>query len=172
MDRQRYTELSRALLAHAQGIQDAKSPGYTVVSRDVLANFKRVADRASVSEGQAWAVYFLKHIDALTTIMTRPEAPISEAPIGRFSDAINYLFLGWALFVEREWIDGAPVPGGPVDLELDLTEDTVRAFERQAAIEPMHLDPAFAAALCRHWLACHAGPLIEDDGDVPIGPTV
>jgi len=58
------------------------------------------------------AVYFLKHIDAILAIMTRPDLPVSEAPIGRFADALNYLELGWGLLSERESC-GDPGLDGP-----------------------------------------------------------
>ena len=96
-----YQRVSAELDAEAHRIEDSKRPGYTVGSVDVLANFKRVAERTGLTVGQAWAVYFLKHIDAITSIMTRPELPVSEEPIGRFSDAINYLHLGWAILDEQ-----------------------------------------------------------------------
>lgn len=69
-------------------------------NQDVLHNFKTVAQRVGVTPGQVWAVYFLKHIDAITSIMCAPDLPVSEAPIGRFADAVNYLKLGYALHKE------------------------------------------------------------------------
>jgi len=98
-----YDDVTRALLDEANGIETAKRPGYTLGHEDVLKNFKAVALRAGITPGQAWAVYFLKHIDAITSVMTRPDLPVAEAPLGRFSDAINYLKLGYALLQE----DGA-----------------------------------------------------------------
>lgn len=106
-----YDRVAGELLALAREIETNKRPGYTVGSVDVLANFKRVADRAGITVGQAWAVYFLKHIDAITSIMTRPDLPVSEAPCGRFADAVNYLRLGWAILEERAAADRA-VPAG------------------------------------------------------------
>jgi hypothetical protein len=97
-----YDRVGAELLMLAREIETAKRPGYTVGSVDVLANFKRVADRAGISVGQAWAVYFLKHIDAITSIMTRPDLPVSEEPPGRFADAVNYLRLGYAILKEIE----------------------------------------------------------------------
>jgi hypothetical protein len=96
-----YEDVTRALLDEANGIETAKRPGYTLGNEDVLKNFKAVAARAGITPEQAWTVYFLKHIDAITAVMTRPELPVSEAPLGRFSDAINYLKLGWALLQEN-----------------------------------------------------------------------
>lgn len=102
-----YDALSQDLAEYAQGIQIAKRPGYTRGDNDVLKNFKDVAARSGLTPGQAWAVYFLKHIDAITSIMTKPHLAVSEPPEGRFADAINYLYLGWALLTENQLL--APV---------------------------------------------------------------
>lgn len=97
-----YDRISAGLLELAHQIETAKRPGYTIGSEDVLANFKRAADRAGVTAGQAWAVYFLKHVDAILSIVTRPDLPMAEEPPGRFADAINYLKLGYAIVQERQ----------------------------------------------------------------------
>lgn len=103
MNQPDYDHLAAALLNEAASIETAKRPGYTLGHADVLKNFKHAAERAGITPGQAWAVYFLKHIDAITSVMTRPDLPVAEAPLGRFADAINYLKLGYALLN-----DGAP----------------------------------------------------------------
>jgi hypothetical protein len=97
-----YDRIAGILYAEALRIETSKRPGYTVGDADVLKNFKSVASRIGISPEQAWTIYFLKHIDAITTIMCKPDLPVSEAPIGRFADAINYLRLGFALWSERE----------------------------------------------------------------------
>lgn len=96
-----YDQIASGLLRLAHDIEISKRPGYTAGSIDVLANFKNVAARAGVTPEQAWAVYFLKHVDAVVSIMTRPDLPVSEEPPGRFADAVNYLKLGYALLAER-----------------------------------------------------------------------
>lgn len=101
MNQTDYDTLASGLMALAREIEMSKRPGYTVGSVDVLANFKAVAARSGITTEQAWCVYFLKHIDAIVTIMTKPDLPISEAPPGRFADAINYLRLGFAILAER-----------------------------------------------------------------------
>ena len=117
-----YDRVADGLLALAREIETSKRPGYTVGSVDVLANFKRVAERAGITTEQAWTVYFLKHIDAILSIMTQPDLPVSEAPPGRFADAINYLRLGYAILAERHPLasgSAAPVvvaAGGPASL--------------------------------------------------------
>lgn len=102
MTQAEYDRVAGELLELAHTIEDSKRPGYTIGSEDVLANFKNVAKRLGISTEQAWGVYFLKHLDAVTTIMTRPDLPVSEAPPGRFADAINYLKLGYAILTERQ----------------------------------------------------------------------
>ena len=96
-----YARHRQQLLDAAAAIENSKRPGYTGGSEDVLANFKGVAAKLGLTPEQAWGVYFLKHIDAILSIMTKPDLPVSEAPEGRFADAINYLKLGWALLQER-----------------------------------------------------------------------
>lgn len=101
MTQAEYDDIASELMALARSIEDSKRPGYTVGSEDVLANFKRVAERSGITTEQAWAVYFLKHIDAIVSIMTKPDLPVSEAAPGRFADAVNYLRLGFGLWRER-----------------------------------------------------------------------
>lgn len=102
MTQTEYDEVADGLLELARKIEDAKRPGYTGGSVDVLENFKGAGTRAGITPEQAWAVHFLKHIDAIVSIMAKPNLPVSEAPAGRFADAINYLRLGYALLQERD----------------------------------------------------------------------
>lgn len=100
MTQDQFNKVSKQLEAERFKTMSSKRPGYTGGNEDVLTNFKRVAERTGLTPGQVWCVYFLKHIDAITSIMSRPDLPVSEAPIGRFGDAMNYLELGWALYNE------------------------------------------------------------------------
>jgi len=102
MNADTFTTVTAELHAEAARIATSKRPGYTGGADDVLANFKNVANRTGLTAEQAWCVYFLKHVDAIVSIMSKPDLPVSEAPIGRFSDALNYLDLGWALLAERQ----------------------------------------------------------------------
>ena len=85
----------------AKDIRDAKRPAYTIGSKDVLNNFKTVADRVGIDPRQVWLVYFLKHVDAITSAAKDPNIPQAEALLDRFADAINYLHLGWAIVSEE-----------------------------------------------------------------------
>lgn len=121
MTRTDYDRIADELLALARSIETSKRPGYTRGADDVLANFKRCASSAGITTGQAWTVFFLKHIDAITSIMTRPELPVSEAPEGRFADAVNYLRLGWAILQESS---ASAAPGAPLADATVTTSET------------------------------------------------
>ena len=104
MRQDEYDTYRKALHEEADRIQTAKRPGYVLGNTDVLHNFKSVAERAGVTPEQTWSVYFLKHIDAIISIMCHPHLPAAEEAVGRFSDAHNYLDLGWALLAERQMV--------------------------------------------------------------------
>lgn len=102
MDVQTLRKLRTQLLTEAEQITQAKQPGYTVGRKDVLSNFKTVAERMGVTPMQAWGVYFLKHVDSIVAYAKDPKIPQGEAMVGRFADAINYLCLGWALYHDNK----------------------------------------------------------------------
>jgi len=107
VDRKTYEEVKRGLRAVQDGIETSKRPAYTVGSADVLANFKRVAERSGISPLQCILVYFLKHIDSIQSIVSPPKGTITQAEpiVERFADASNYLNLMLALLIEEheEW---------------------------------------------------------------------
>lgn len=96
-----FRSVSDILHSGAKRIADDKRPAYTIGSDDVLRNFKSVAERIGITPMQVWGVYFLKHIDALTALAKSESIPQAEAIEGRFSDALNYLDLGYALHQEQ-----------------------------------------------------------------------
>lgn len=125
----KYDEVAQGLMDLAREIEVSKRPGYTIGSPDVLANFKAVAARTGLTVGQVWAVYFLKHVDAMVSIMTRPDLPVSEAPPGRFADSINYTRLGFAILEERRQSlaeDSSSSPSSPGTSGTSRPERTVR----------------------------------------------
>lgn len=136
MNAKDYDTLSVRLATYADEIQTRKRPGYTRGDVDILKNFKDVASRSGLTPGQAWSVYFLKHIDAITSIMTKPGLPVSEAPVGRFADALNYLYLGYALYTETSGetarvsveFNGEAQPRVPYDLG-DGGDEVVGSFK-------------------------------------------
>ncbi len=72
---------------------------------DSLANFKRNAERLSLSPFQIWAVYFNKHIDSINNaIGQNPTAPKdkTEGMHGRIIDAMTYLSILHCLLEEYD----------------------------------------------------------------------
>lgn len=83
----------------AVDIVQAKRPSYTIGSEDVLANFKRVAERlGNVTPAQVLAVYMLKHIDAIVAHASKGVYDYEMST--RIADAINYLHLMNAMLKE------------------------------------------------------------------------
>jgi len=73
---------------------------------DRLDNFKRNAADLGLTAEEVWAIYFRKHLDAISTyvkdIRKDIDRPRSEDILGRFDDAINYLMLGKGLVIDRQ----------------------------------------------------------------------
>ena len=100
-----FDKLRADLLASAHDIADAKRPAYTIGSEDVLANFKRVAERTGLTPQQVCCVYLLKHTDAICAAVKDSGIPQAEDLKGRFADAINYLVLLWAVMQESNEVE-------------------------------------------------------------------
>ena len=90
------------LLDLAQRIEQAKRPGYTQDSNNVLSNFKNAAEMNGITSMQAWGTYFYKHVAAILSYAKNPDIPQAEPFDSRFADAINYLKLGFHMIKERE----------------------------------------------------------------------
>jgi hypothetical protein len=112
MTSEEFEKLKAGLHLAASNIANAKRPGYTQGNSDVLRNFKRVADAVpcecpncghgfNLNAGQVWAVYFLKHVDALVSGSARPNLAQAEPLEGRAADALNYVDLGFAIVEEQ-----------------------------------------------------------------------
>lgn len=164
MNNQEYDKVRRSLLNEAEKIQTAKRPGYTQGDSDVLKNFKSVGERVKTSDGRAlgsgpaWSVYFLKHIDAIMSIINQPHLPVSEDPLGRFADAINYLQLGYALYVESRQGAGtgtaAPMQVGPTIKEIQrILEEGARTAQQKAEQERLRQGQG-------PWIPASVGPFI------------
>ena len=84
-----YLEAEERKLLRSKGLDYAGE-------NDVLSNFKNNAYRLGLSKYQVWAVYFMKHIDAISNSIPRgAEVPMlaSESWESRIMDARNYLGL-------------------------------------------------------------------------------
>lgn len=68
---------------------------------DRLANFRRQAAGLGLTPLQVWAVFFMKHVDALCNL-ARSGVLHSEPPRSRFLDVANYAILGCALFEDEK----------------------------------------------------------------------
>jgi hypothetical protein len=90
------------LLDLAYRIEQAKRPGYTQDSNDVLDNFKKAAEMNGTTPMQAWGVYFYKHVAAILSYAKNPDIPQAEKLSGRFADAINYLKLGYHMINKEQ----------------------------------------------------------------------
>ena len=92
--------INEEILPTCFGIMRTKGIAYSG-QEDELANFKRVAQALKQDPLMIWFVYFMKHIDAITSYI-RGEYKDSEPIEGRVIDGITYLFLLYGLIKEDE----------------------------------------------------------------------
>ena len=95
-----YDDSVSELLHIAHKIEEAKRPGYTLDSPDVLANFKKAAEMTGCTPMQAWGAYFYKHVAAILSYAKEEDIEQAEPLSGRFADALNYLKLGYHMVKE------------------------------------------------------------------------
>lgn len=100
MTQKEFIETKKYILEKALDIMDAKQPEYTNKSIDVLHNFKSTAESIGITPMEVWAVFFNKHIQAILSHAGDPYMHQAEPIDSRYADAINYLFLGFAMLVE------------------------------------------------------------------------
>ena len=100
MNQKEFQETRQYILDKAQEIMDAKQPEYTNKSIDVLNNFKQTAKSIGIQPMEVWAVFFNKHIQAILSHSGDPNMHQAEPIDSRYADALNYLFLGFAMLVE------------------------------------------------------------------------
>ena len=100
MNQKEFQETRQYILDKAQDIMDAKQPEYTNKSIDVLKNFKSTAKSIGIQPMEVWAVFFNKHIQAILSHSGDPNMHQAEPIDSRYADALNYLFLGFAMLVE------------------------------------------------------------------------
>ena len=105
MNKRDFNELTRDLSAYSQEIIDKKGPEYTQESLDVLHNFKATAERLNISSLKVWSIFFDKQVQSIMSHVNNPALDKAESLDSRFADIINYCYLGYALFVEREIVE-------------------------------------------------------------------
>lgn len=105
---------------------------------DQFANFKRYAQRARVTVGQAWSVLFGKHLDAIDTFIRDDAMGIgrkrSEPIEGRIDDAILYLLLLKGM-VRAQDVGYIPDPGVVDQREPD--HDNPSEFRAKTPFPPL-----------------------------------
>ncbi len=84
----------------AASIVAAKRAGYTQGNSDVLKNFKDTATATGTSPLQVWGVHFYKQLSAVMSYAKDPTIRQGETIESRFADLLNYVQLGYALYVE------------------------------------------------------------------------
>ena len=100
-DYQTFADAREKILEICKNIMKQKQPEYTNGDDDILYNFKQIADVMKVPAEQVWATYFFKHVQAIMSHASQPDLVPAEPLQSRFADAINYLFLGYALLCEH-----------------------------------------------------------------------
>lgn len=102
MTQKEFDKLVKQLNDYCFEIMQNKRPEYTNEDNDVLHNFKSTARRLDISELRVWGVFFEKHLQSIMSHMKNANLKKSEPIHSRFADIINYCYLGYALFVERD----------------------------------------------------------------------
>ena len=102
MTQKEFDKLVKQLNDYSFDIMQNKRHEYTKEEDDVLNNFKSTADRLNTSELKVWATFFEKQIQSIYAHLKNANLKKSEPIHSRFSDIINYCYLGYALFVERD----------------------------------------------------------------------
>ena len=102
MNQKEFIETKKYILEKALDIMNAKQPEYTNKSIDILHNFKSTAESIGITPIEVWAVFFNKHIQAILSHAGDPYMHQAEPIDSRYADAINYLFLGFAMLVEEQ----------------------------------------------------------------------
>tara|TARA_Y100001937_G_scaffold34390_1_gene49086 strand:+ start:1370 stop:1864 length:495 start_codon:yes stop_codon:yes gene_type:complete len=102
MTKEKYENLRAHLNECAKGVMSLKQPEYTGENEDVLHNFKSTADLVGISPLEAWAVFFIKHVQSVVSHAKNPSLKESEPIKERYVDLINYVHLGYALVKEQE----------------------------------------------------------------------
>ena len=102
MTQSEFNKIVKQLNDFSFDIMNNKRPEYTNEDEDVLNNFKTTADRLNVSELRVWGVFFEKQIHSVFAHIKNANLKKSEPIHSRFADIINYCYLGYALFKERD----------------------------------------------------------------------
>jgi len=100
MTQAEFNKLNKAIDKMANDIMGDKGPEYTLMHDDVLNNFKSTAKQLKLEPLQVWGVFLHKHIQSILSHSTNPNMHQAEPIESRYCDAINYLTLGYALYID------------------------------------------------------------------------
>jgi hypothetical protein len=102
MEKKELNSVKKYLLEKADEIMNKKQPEYTNQDLDVLNNFKTSAKLIGITPSEIWAAHFTKHVQSILSHAHNPGMQQAEPIETRYADALNYLFLGFSLIVEKE----------------------------------------------------------------------
>ena len=102
MTQKEFDKIVKQLNDYSFDIMQNKRPEYTNEDEDVLFNFKSSANRLGTSELKIWATFMDKHFSSILSHINNANLKKSEPIHSRFADVINYCYLGYALFIERD----------------------------------------------------------------------
>ena len=102
MTQNEFDQLVIELNEYSFNIMKKKRPEYTNENEDVLNNFKSTGDKLDISEMKVWATFFEKQTQSIFAHIKNANLKESEPIKSRFADVINYCYLGYALFKERD----------------------------------------------------------------------
>lgn len=102
MVRKTFNKIRKEVFDDCIRISDGKSVEYTMSSDDILANFKNIAERLSVSQEIVLMTYMLKHTDAMCNDAKTGKQYSDETTIERCKDVINYCLLRIAQILEKQ----------------------------------------------------------------------
>lgn len=97
-------------------------------SDDQLANFKRSAMEAKLTQEQVWLVFFNKHVDSIKYYIQYGKVKSNETIEDRIDDAILYLILLKAMALEgcRGFHPAYPPPNPPAPLCIKYSEEFLK----------------------------------------------
>tara|TARA_R100001163_G_C5063390_1_gene200673 strand:- start:977 stop:1306 length:330 start_codon:yes stop_codon:yes gene_type:complete len=102
MTQKEFDKIVKQLNDYSFDIMQNKRPEYTNEDEDVLNNFKSTADRLNTSALKVWATFMEKQVLSVYAHLKNANLKKSEPIHSRFADIINYCYLGYALFIERD----------------------------------------------------------------------
>lgn len=108
--KERLETIERFLENECFPLLEAKGHDYTQGNAEVNDNFKRIAitlQGRGIDKYDVWAIYFQKHIDALTTWLNKRQMESSESLGSRIADLVNYLLILHTMLEEDRRLEHA-----------------------------------------------------------------